>query len=883
MFDRLGRLIPRLRFFFVVAWVAAALFFGVFGPSLSKVGSADETSFLPKDAQSLEARNMVSEAFPSDSAPSQALIVFERKSGLTDADSDAIEGLRSYLEGANHPANILRYVTAENSPQLASMYRSEDGKIELARVDIDSAPFLPATNNAVDALRAELAKPGVLPAGLTAQVTGQAGIGRDYLQAIQDATDRTTIATIILVIIVLLVIYRAPLAALVPLLTIGAAFMVARGLLGFLAQGGWHLSSVLDSFIVVLVFGVGTDYTIFLISRFREELTRGSRTEAIRATVARIGAVIAASAATVIVGLGSMIVGRFGMIQTTGPALAITIFVALLAGLSLAPSLLAIFGRWLFWPLHAQTRQAQDHDHGFWAGVGARITNRPGLVAAIVLVVLAVPFLALPGLKQNFDVLNELPPGAESRLGFQTLSGHLGSGQLLPMTLLVQVPGGDLTTPAAMREIDTLETQIAAVPGVGKVRSLVDPTGAGTISNLVKPKAELGDMATQFRKPPSTDINVQLGATSLAGLRSTESYLDGLGKAFPAVADSLELTWARADLQILDDGIIATRQVAAVDKQLDSILASAGSAEPTTEQFSLLKAYLDELGAAQPRAASQDSFQSAQKAVRTLIADPLDSNAKVALGLSLQQLAAWFGTQPIPVYFVPTVMTPDAASIARAQQMVAARGRLPVEFDQLATAFAPVDLFAYPDLASAYVSSDHAMTRLYVTSSGDPYSTGAFDAVKQMRSKMDGVSATFGSGARGYLSGATAEFTDVQKTISEDFWTVAAITIIGILLVLILLLRAVVAPLYLVLTVLLSYAMSLSLSTFIIMRIFGQPGINYFIPLIVFVLLVALGSDYNIFLMARVREESQPRGLRHWSPRRCRCSSRWDWPWRWAS
>jgi RND superfamily putative drug exporter len=119
-----------------------------------------------------------------------------------------------------------------------------------------------------------------------------------------------------------------------------------------------------------------------------------------------------------------------------------------------------------------------------------------------------------------------------------------------------------------------------------------------------------------------------------------------------------------------------------------------------------------------------------------------------------------------------------------------------------------------------------------------------------------------GPAVRTFVGGATAEFADVQDTISADFLRVAAITIVGILIVLILLLRAIVAPVYLVLTVLLSYAMSLSLSALILQHLFGQPGINYFIPLMVFVLLVALGSDYNIFLMSRVREESATRELR---------------------
>src|ERR1035437_3894882 len=501
MFDRLGELVFRLRFVFVAGWLVAAALFGALAPSLSKVGSADETSFLPRDAESLAARGVIATSFPDDFAQSTALIVFSRSGGMTDADRLDVEGLRGYLEGSGRPDAVLRYVTAENSPSFASMFRSADGVVELARVDMSAASFLPRTNDSINAIRAHLAQSGVLPVGLSAQVTGQAGIGRDYLEAIQDGTDKTTLVTIILVVLVLLLIYRAPLAALAPLLTIGSAFLVSRGILGFLAQAGWPLSSVLDSFIVVLVFGVGTDYTIFFISRFREELGRHDHCDALKVTVGRIGAVIAASAATVIVGLASMYAALFGMIQTTGPALAIAIFVTLLAGLTLTPSLLAIFGRRIFWPLQEKTRTVADEQEGFWAALARRITARPGLVAGLVLAVLIVPSLALPQLKQNFDVLNELLAGAESRQGFETLSKHLAEGQLMPMTVVIKLPGNNSTVFSSqhgLSAIGDVEKAIAALPNVQTVRSEVDPAGEGSTSDLVRPSVELPQIISAY-------------------------------------------------------------------------------------------------------------------------------------------------------------------------------------------------------------------------------------------------------------------------------------------------------------------------------------------------------------------------------------------------
>ena len=883
MFDRLGRLVLRLRFVFVVGWLVAAAYFGAFAPSLSQAGSADETSFLPKDAESLAARQVIAKAFPNDSAPTTALIVFSRSGGLTDADRAAIEGLRPYFEGSGHPDAVLRYVTAENTPSLASMFRSTDGVVELARVDMSTPSFLPRTNAAINAVRAHLADSGVLPSGLSAQVTGQAGIGRDYLQAIEDGTSRTTLVTIFLVVLVLLLIYRAPLAALAPLMTIGSAFLVSRGVLGFLAQGGWQLSSVLDSFIVVLVFGVGTDYTIFLISRFREELGRNGNEDAVRVTVSRIGAVITASAATVIVGLTSMLAARFGMIQTTGPALAITIFITLLAGLTLTPSLLAIFGRRLFWPLHEKTRTASDEDRGFWAALARRITARPGLLAGLVLVLLVIPALGLPMLKENFDVLNELPAGAESRQGFETLSQHLAEGQLMPLTVLIKEPGSSATAFSSrqgLTDIGALEKSIAALPNVQTVRSLVDPLGAGTVSDLLRPSVQLANTAAALRKPSSTDINVQLSDASLAGVQSSVGYVGGIAAAFPNLSSD-ELEAANSDLATLSSGLVAARKQALVANQLDAVAAqlqaavSAPASSDTAAQLAALKSYLDELGAAQPAVKPLSSYQSAESAVAALAASANPIAFAQLLG-AVGDLSTWFKDQPTQFYFAPTSVTPSADMVAAQQAMAGARARLPGELDGLAAAFGPNDLYAPPDLLAAYVSGDGTVARLYVTTSTNPYDTKSFATVRDLRALLATDPGHFGTVAgvagagsgtaaaapQAYVGGATAEFADVQDTISADFLRVAAITIIGILIVLILLLRALVAPVYLVLTVLLSYAMSLSVSALILQHVFGQAGVNYFIPLMVFVLLVALGSDYNIFLMSRVREESSTRELR---------------------
>ncbi|MGD0248297.1 MAG: MMPL family transporter, partial [Candidatus Limnocylindrales bacterium] len=415
---------------------------------------------------------------------------------------------------------------------------------------------------------------------------------------------------------------------------------------------------------------------------------------------------------------------------------------------------------------------------------------------------------------------------------------------------------------------------IAAMPDVQTVRSVVDPTGEGRVSDLVRPSVQLSKAAAAFGQTPSTDINVHLSDASLTAIESTKAYVGGLGDAFPGRSTD-HIAAVEADLNALAKGIAAAQQLALVPNQLDEIATklqgamSAPASADTAAQLAAFKSYLEGLGAADPPVTSVSSYQSALAALAALATSPSLSAYTQLVG-SIQDLSTWFKAQPSKFYYAPPSATATDGMKAVQQALADAGARLPGELGALAADFGPADLYITPDLRAAYISSDGTVARLYVTTSTNPYDTKSFQTIRDLRALLATDPGHFGAmvepgtagGPAAYVGGATAEFADVQDTISADFVRVAAITIVGILIVLILLLRAVVAPVYLVLTVLLSYAMSLSVSALILRQVFGQAGINYFIPLMVFVLLVALGSDYNIFLMSRVREESSTRDLR---------------------
>jgi RND superfamily putative drug exporter len=878
VFERLGSLAFRFRFAILVAWIVAGAAAMAFAPSLSKVGSTDQSTFLPPTTESIQARDLLEQAFPKEVSAGSATITFSRDSGLTDADRSYIGQVGSWVASADAPAGLRDIVssvqTPETDPQLAPMMRSSDDTLEMMTVNLTVSAMAGGAGGAVDDLRAHLQ--ATVPTGMQVHVTGSAGISLDYMNAVLRGTDSTLLVTIVLVVVILLLVYRAPLAALIPLVTIAAAFLVSRGVLGYLAQAGWRISSLLDTFVVVLVFGVGTDYTIFLISRFREEVSRGDWHAASQATVKRIGAVITASAATVIVGLGSMAFGQFGMIQTTGPALAIAIFVTLVAGLTLTPALLGIFGHYLFWPRHERDESAVN-PRSFFARLATAVSHRPALVTAALVVALLIPVAAIPAMRTSFDAVSDLPTTSDARAGFELVADRMGKGKIMPVTAVIDTGAGtDLLAPGTLGQVRDATTALASVTGVQSVSSLISPAGDGSVPDGYVPSKQLETMASGFA-PSGGGIEELLKPKVTTSLQSAADYVDALASPFPEVASSADYATVQADLQAAPALISRLREAGRVSIQLRTLTTVVGSpAVPGVDPAAALRAvggYLQELVAAYPATATEPAFAGARAALISLQTAP-SAGAVRDLSTALGSLATTFDAQPDAVLF-PKSLPASPQSTALMQQIAATFGKLPGDLRSLAARYAalPNDLFIPTTLAgdsgaqvqaavTAYLSKDGTVTRLFIITRDDPYSIPAFETVRRARETLAPLASGLGTGGQAFVGGPTAELADTQTALNTDFQRVAVITVLGVLVVLILLLRAIVAPVYLVLTVLLSYLCTLGLTSWLYQSAFGQPGVNFFLPLMVFVLLVALGSDYNIFLMSRVREESRDRPIR---------------------
>ena len=362
-FTSLGRFSVRYRFLIVVAWIVVTFLAVRFLPSLGDVAKDTTSGFLPANSASMQAAALAAPF--QDSSLAAATLVVARDGGLTADDNAAIDRLEAQIRGVDRVKLV------------ADLGVSEDGAarqalIQAAVVAFSAGPEAQAT---VDAIRAQFTATNP-PAGLQIHLTGQLATAVDTVTASGSSQNQTQQLSFLFIVLLLLLAFRAVIAPIVTLVPAVFVLVLAGPVIAESTKVGVQVSSITQLLLIVLVLGAGTDYGVFLVFRVREELRRGlTPHEAVVQSVSRVGESITFSALTVIAALMSLVVAEFAFYQSLGPALAIGIALMLLAGLTLLPALLAIFGRAVFWPTGAAVRAPRP---GLWDRIGVVTTRRPG-------------------------------------------------------------------------------------------------------------------------------------------------------------------------------------------------------------------------------------------------------------------------------------------------------------------------------------------------------------------------------------------------------------------------------------------------------------------------------------------------------------------------
>ncbi|MGO4616274.1 MMPL family transporter [Nocardia sp. 2YAB30] len=493
MFARLGAVVVHNPWKVIGLWVLLAIAVVASAPELKS--TTDQSAFLPSHYESIQALELQQKAFPQSSAPA-AIIVFARADGspLTDADAASVASIGTQLLGAQ-----IKDVTAiQPTPP------SENRLIQIIAVQMTKVtnPSDTTQSDAVKALRAEL-KNRVAGTGLKAGITGQAAQVLDQQESSEKGMAIIGVATIVLILVLLLVIFRSPVIALLPIVVIGAISSMVGGLIAVVAKAfDLQIDASINAILVVVLFGVGTDYILFLMFRYRERLRAGEDPKtAMISAVTRVGEAITSAAGAVIIAFMALVLSTLGMFRALGPALAIAVAVALLAGLTLVPAVVSLLGAKVFWPSKAWRTEPKG---ARFAAVGNALGRRPGAFAVVsggVLVALGV--LAF-GFHPTFDLSSgSTSETSESVVYSKELVKGMPAGTTQPSDVLLRSGGGELT----VDQLTTYRSALGAVPGVGQV---AEPTLSAdrTIADFVVTLSDApeSDAALDTVKGPLRDV-----------------------------------------------------------------------------------------------------------------------------------------------------------------------------------------------------------------------------------------------------------------------------------------------------------------------------------------------------------------------------------------
>jgi putative drug exporter of the RND superfamily len=482
----LGQRIYKFRGVILLAWIAvAALLALCVRTDDATVG--ETTDLLPNDTPVHIALTQLADHFGDKSGLSTVAIVFERPDQpLTDADLQFVEDLAKKLvqpDPTDLPSTDLVDLTLRSPAALAfagndNPLISPDRKAALISI---SLPYNYITKQAAKIVKhvQQVVAENSPPPGMAVAVTGSAGYGYDYAIATQRSHHKTLIVTLISVIIILLLVYRAPIAAVMPLLGISLAAIVVLKLLEIGARFGVHSGTAEQIFTFVLLYGGGVDYSLLFMSRHREFLDLGHNSaDSIALALDASLSTIFSSAVMTVSGLAMFCFARFSIFRHAGPAVVLALIVAALAATTLVPAIIAMVGPLAFWPHKPSTpnEKQSPQSRRIWPAIASVVVRRPILIMSLTLLVLLPPALRGFQIPWTYDSLSSLKSNYSARQGSEIVQRHWPTGEIAPVTILAvadqAMPENSWTDLS-----NSLVAQIRTASGVDNIRAMATPLG----------------------------------------------------------------------------------------------------------------------------------------------------------------------------------------------------------------------------------------------------------------------------------------------------------------------------------------------------------------------------------------------------------------------
>lgn len=960
----------------LIAWVLILVISLVALPNVDSLTRAHSEISLPSNVESEAAKLIKNEWGNKKKNTYEVAVVFNKKSGkLTETDQGNIEASIDRLTSNQKKYGIKDYLAPQNNIATKKLLKSKDGTTWVMQMNIAKS------HGSISQVYDEINKV-VKTSGVRTYVTGADVLNNDFTSSIQEGIKKTELITVVFIFIVLIIVFRSPVVPLVSLLTVGVSFLVSFSIVANLVnQVNFPFSNFTQVFMVIVLFGIGTDYNILLYNHFKEYLGNGlGVVEATKDSIKKAGRTILYSGSSILIGFSVLGLANFSVYRSAS-GVAVGVLVLLIVLLTLNPFFMATLGKKMFWP---SKEFAGEKPSKMWHGISSATLKRPVVFLAAVAVVVA-PFFVTYSNVLNYDDTAEISDSVPSKQGLNLVQKHFSEGMAMPSYLYIK-SDHTLDNEKDLKLIDELTRKLRNSEGVDKVMSATEPynekikllyvkkqlksvtdgiaklekgvgkltkgseqvtSGAKKLANgadqLDEGTGTLSDEAkdlytgTQTLTNGAKDLTANMN-TLVAGLDQLKSQLSE--NASSLNADQLDqlssgLTDLNSGLQSLQ-GQVGSLQTGLTNAKtglttartgFGTASAAAGSLASSISKVSdpTLKAELQKeletlnsglgtvgsgLTTARTAATNMNSAASGIQSATGSLGSSTSAVSTADLSTEVQQLQAAVDALATGAHKLYTgsnslysgLSKGMAGALALSQgadklqsgtsQLSSGASKLAENTPAITSGLTAVnnglvsagsylnglrkskasDTFYVPsyvlkhnaDLQKSlkvFLSPDKKSAMIIIILDSNPSSESAAEhsqALSAMARKS--LKGTDLGKAEVEMGGQSSTIEDTKNTASGDFTRTMAIMLIGIGIALIFVTRSLLQPIYILGTLLLAYISSLSITRWVVSGVMGRSTLAWNVPFFTFIMLIALGVDYSIFVMMRYRD-SDPHAL----------------------
>ncbi|OAB39963.1 hypothetical protein PMSD_02605 [Paenibacillus macquariensis subsp. defensor] len=941
----------------LVLWIVITVVIVITMPDMNQLVRDKGQITISDTAPSVVAQAMIDEMSTESGGTYQIIAVFNSgtEDKLTGQQKTHIEDVIGVLKEKQAQLGVTNIVSHMDNEQTEAQLLSKDQTTILTQIAVNKDQ---GTISEV----ADQLKTLVHMEDVDTYLTGTGLVLEDFSQSTQDGVKKTEIIAIVFIILVLILVFRSPVVPFVSLLSVGVSYLVSMGIIAHMVDKfNYPFSNFTQVFLVVILFGIGTDYNILLFTRFKEELSKQENVlDAVKETYKASGKTVLYSGLAVFIGFMALLLAEFRLYQASS-AVAIGVAVLLLVLMTLNPFFMALLGKKMFWPL----KRFEGHgDSKIWAFLAKTSVTRP-LISLLFVAIICIPFLVKYSDSLSYNDLLEVDNGYESKQGINVIEDHYSLGFSSPTALVIR-SDQPLDNAKTLQVLDELAETISNVNGVSKVFTSTRPAGEQISELYINDQAKvlndglgnanvgvgkinegLSSAEDKFNKSESSGVDnvqklidgtteVKNGVSALGealnkltngmndgakgakelnaglasintnmkvlssstskllagyselngGLASFSEHFSNIGKAIDGASQGYEqieksmtnlldtnpelsenvnvqnsLRIATGGKQQLEE---LSTKLSDLTKKYDSAIASFKAANASLEQvdagYSKVQAGLNQLH--EGSVILKEGIQTAANGSSEMA----DKTPQLETGLTQindgqQQLLSGLSDLSDQMETLQTGLTESTKGLGEVSEgLMNAQGYLSGLSESQASErfYIPQDVFQSDDFQKAldmYMSDDRTITQMNIILDVNPYSKEAMSIVKTLKQTIDStLKGSDLSDAEVAIGGKTSQNIDLEEISGNDFARTATIMLIGIGIVLIVLTRSLLKPLFIIGSLILAYYTALGMSELLSTYVFNVDALGWNVPFFSFIMIVALGVDYSIFLMMRYQE-----------------------------